>query len=242
MDVRRVRIPETASTQDDILEAAEAGAPEGLAVRADRQTAGRGRAGASWASPEGGLWFSLLVRPQRRDWGILPLAAGLAVAAALVTRGHRAQVKWPNDVYVGDEKVSGVVLEGRTGPNPHAALGVGVNADLELGDLPEAVRGRATTLRELEGGRVDLERLWDGVLWALEARYERFEAREDQVLMAEWRDRTRDAGQPVEVEGRRGEVAGVTELGALRVEMDGEEVVVTDPGAVTWLELEDRRV
>lgn len=239
MDLRRVRIPETASTQDDVLEAAQAGAPEGLAVRADRQTAGRGRAGAGWASPEGGLWFSLLLRPQRRDWGILPLAAGLGVAAALVTRGHRAQVKWPNDVYVDRRKVAGVVLEGRTGPNPHAALGVGVNADLEAKDLPAEVRPGATTLRELEGSRVDLEQLWDGVLWALEARYERFEDHGDEALMAEWRDRTRDVGEPVRVDGAEGEVAGVTELGALRVRAGGGERVVTDPGAVTWLGLEE---
>jgi BirA family biotin operon repressor/biotin-[acetyl-CoA-carboxylase] ligase len=235
VDWRRVRIPETASTQDDVLEAAESGAPEGLAVRAGRQTAGRGRAGSAWASPEGGLSFSALLRPRRADWGILPLAAGLGVAAALVTRGHRARVKWPNDVFVEGKKVAGVVLEGRTGRSPHGALGVGVNADFPVEDLPEAVRGEATTLRELEDQRVDVDKVWDSVLWALEARYERFEDGEDEALLAEWRDRTRDTGQRVQVDGEEGIVDGVNDLGALQVVVAGEVRTVTDPGAVTWL-------
>ena len=98
------------STNDVVKRALEAGEPEGLVVRARRQTGGYGRQGRSWASPEGGMYLSLLLRPNvpPAQLPTLSLVAGLAVRraiASLVTseEGRRVKVKWPNDVvYVPD--------------------------------------------------------------------------------------------------------------------------------------------
>lgn len=104
----RVRVlDETTSTNDEVKRALEAGEPEGLAVRALQQTGGYGRQGRAWASPEGGLYMSLLLRP-RVDAAVLPtlsLVTGLAVrrAAAVllpVDTGETVLVKWPNDLVV----------------------------------------------------------------------------------------------------------------------------------------------
>ena len=104
----RVRqLDETTSTNDEVKRALEAGEPEGLAVRALRQTGGYGRQGRAWASPEGGLYLSLLLRP-RVEAVVLPtlsLVAGLAVrraAAELLPpdAGETVLVKWPNDLVV----------------------------------------------------------------------------------------------------------------------------------------------
>ncbi len=96
----------TASTNDLAAERARAGAPAGLVIVADAQTAGRGRLGRTWHSPpEENLYLSILLRPARPPSEIPPitLLAGAAVARALETFGLQPRLKWPNDVELVDE-------------------------------------------------------------------------------------------------------------------------------------------
>ena len=108
-------VAEAGSTNALVSERAQRGAPEGLVILAEHQTAGRGRLDRSWETPPGsGLTFSVLLRPDlpRARWGWLPLWGGLAVADALRERcGLDAVLKWPNDVLVGESKVCGLLAE-----------------------------------------------------------------------------------------------------------------------------------
>ena len=138
------------STNDLAWEACAAGAPDGTTVVADAQTGGRGRAGRVWhTTPGRSLALSLLLRPagDRRAAGMLPLAAGLAVAQALESLGARPGLKWPNDVLLGDRKLAGILCEGRWhGEALHwLAVGVGVNV---CNPIPAAVAPRAVSLAE----------------------------------------------------------------------------------------------
>src|SRR5712671_2426001 len=97
----------TASTNADLLAQAAGGAPEGIVLAAEEQSAGRGRMGRAWVSPpRAGLTFSLLVRPAtvppaRRGW--LSLLTGVAVASAVTAvTGVDTRLKWPNDVLAGE--------------------------------------------------------------------------------------------------------------------------------------------
>ena len=106
----------TGSTNADLMARARAGAPEGLVLAAEEQTAGRGRMGRSWLSPpRAALTFSVLVRPAgvppaRRGW--LPLLAGVATATAVrQVSGLDALLKWPNDVLLGARKLGGILAE-----------------------------------------------------------------------------------------------------------------------------------
>ena len=130
------------STQDVLRRMAEEGAPEGTVVLAERQTAGRGRRGRVWASPGGGLYFSLLLRPREplERLPLLPLAAGLAAARAAGVGG----LKWPNDLVVwreGWRKLGGVLLEAEILAEEvtYALLGVGLNVAEE--GLPPGAAG-----------------------------------------------------------------------------------------------------
>src|SRR5271154_2086973 len=116
----------TGSTNADLLARALAGAPEGLVLAADEQSAGRGRLGRTWGSPpRAARTFSLLVRPAavplaRRGW--LSLLAGVAVASAVTAvTGVPTQLKWPNDVLAGPAP--------RAGPAPGAGAASGASAD-----------------------------------------------------------------------------------------------------------------
>jgi BirA family transcriptional regulator, biotin operon repressor / biotin---[acetyl-CoA-carboxylase] ligase len=133
-------VDEAPSTNAVVAERARAGAPDGLVVVADHQTAGRGRLDRSWETPAGtALTFSVLVRPQVSAvaWPWLPLLTGWAVATALTARGSRAGVKWPNDILIGERKVAGILVERVETPGgPAAVLGVGLNTGMTADELP----------------------------------------------------------------------------------------------------------
>lgn len=133
------------STNDEVRSLAQAGAADGLIVLADQQTAGRGRRGAAWFSPAGeSLAFSILVRPQvsKALWPRLALAAGLAVAEALESFGPQVGIKWPNDVWIGQKKAAGILVEAGT---DFAVVGIGLNVNTT--EFPPAVSEIATSLR-----------------------------------------------------------------------------------------------
>ncbi|MBK1656718.1 biotin--[acetyl-CoA-carboxylase] ligase [Paracraurococcus ruber] len=123
------------STSALLARRAEAGAPEGLAILAREQTAGRGRAGRVWASPRGNLYLSVLLRPEgpareAPQWSLLAGVA-LAEAAAAVLRDPAAlRLKWPNDLLLGGAKCAGILAETALLPGGGLAwlsLGIGVN-------------------------------------------------------------------------------------------------------------------
>ena len=144
-------VDRTGSTNADLLGRALGGAPEGVVLAAEEQSAGRGRMGRTWVSPpRAALTFSLLVRPAtvppaRRGW--LPLLAGVAVASAVTAvTGVQTRLKWPNDVLVGPAKLAGILAEAA---GDAIVVGVGLNVSAEPGELPPPGPGAlaATSLR-----------------------------------------------------------------------------------------------
>lgn len=128
------------STNAIVADRAREGAPDGLVVVADHQTAGRGRLDRSWETPAGtALTFSMLVRPTvpPAAWPWLPLLAGYAAAKTLTARGYDAGVKWPNDILIGERKVAGILVERvETPTGPAAVIGIGLNTGMDADELP----------------------------------------------------------------------------------------------------------
>jgi BirA family transcriptional regulator, biotin operon repressor / biotin---[acetyl-CoA-carboxylase] ligase len=209
----RRHLRETASTNDLARVLAAAGAPHGTLVTAGHQTAGRGRQGRTWTAPPGqGLLLSLVVREADP---LLPLRAGLAVADLA---GDGARVKWPNDVLLDGRKVAGVLVESRP-QEGWTVVGIGVNAAIDLADMPAELRATAASL-----GRRDLEATLSDLLGHLERRLT------EPVGEALGALRERDAllGRAISWPGGEGTGAGIDEAGALRVRLaDGGETAVT---------------
>lgn len=140
------------STNDEARTLAADGAPAGTVVLAEEQTRGRGRAGRPWHSPpETGLWLSVILRPDALPSpALLPLLVGVRVAAALEDGciGAPVQIKWPNDLLVGDRKVGGILCEAVwEGDRPaHVIVGVGLNVGNAPEDLPAELRAAASSL------------------------------------------------------------------------------------------------
>ncbi len=143
------------STQDRALELARQGVPEGTRVVARRQTRGRGRGARDWASPEGGLYLSLVLESPATAPGVLPLAIGAHLARAFSLRyGVPARLKWPNDLVVSNgegaaRKLSGILIDEVGSPGGRRAVaGIGVNVALPPGVLPPTVEATAASLSE----------------------------------------------------------------------------------------------
>jgi BirA family biotin operon repressor/biotin-[acetyl-CoA-carboxylase] ligase len=186
-------------------------------VTAGEQTAGRGRRGRSWTAPAGGaLLYSAILRPLGERHRLLPLAVPVAVAEAVETVAPvRCQLKWPNDVWIEERKVGGILIEAQ--PPEWAVIGIGVNVAIADDEFPADLRWPATSI----GGGATTGSL----LAALNPRLEAWvEAPADRVLDAY---RERDAlrgrevawkGGPGGSESGRGTAAGIEESGNLVVE------------------------
>ncbi len=144
---------ETDSTMERARDMAERGVAGGAVAVAERQTAGRGRSGRTWASPEGGLFFTLLERPDLpvADYGRLSILAQLAAAAAIgAATGAEIATRWPNDLYVRGRKIAGVLTElrGEGDRLTWVTVGLGINVNSSPG-LDGAVSCRDLTGRLL---------------------------------------------------------------------------------------------
>lgn len=149
---------QTDSTNTKLREMALSGAAEGVTLIAQRQTGGRGRRGRVFHSPEGGLYLSTLLRPEKA------IAPGLITCLAAVAASRAVEslcdlmidIKWVNDLYLNGRKIAGILAEGvlsPTGELTAVVLGIGINL---TGTLPPELDAIATTL-EQEGVILDRE-------------------------------------------------------------------------------------
>ena len=170
-------LPETTSTNDEILARLTPETPEGLVIFAEHQTAGRGQRSNRWESIEQkGLWFSILLRP-RLDIGESPrLTAWAAQTVAQTIRQEFSltpTIKSPNDIQIGDRKVAGVLVEMRAQPAaPHIAIaGIGINVNHAPEDFSEELGPRAISLSMALDRNVDRQQFAVALLRNLDMAY-----------------------------------------------------------------------
>ncbi|MBW8268487.1 biotin--[acetyl-CoA-carboxylase] ligase [Caldovatus aquaticus] len=223
--VWRLRVhEELPSTQDAVLRAAEAGEPEGLAVLARRQTAGRGREGRGWESPPGNLHLSVLLRPggpvrHATRWALLAAVALIEVLAPHLPPGAPPlRLKWPNDVLAGEEgaKLAGILAEAATRPGGGAAwLALGIGANLAY--APVLPDGRPTSsLAALGAAPPPAPEACAAALLSALDRWRRILAHQGFAPVREaWLARGPRLGTPLAVGGAAGAFAGLGEDGSL---------------------------
>jgi BirA family transcriptional regulator, biotin operon repressor / biotin---[acetyl-CoA-carboxylase] ligase len=171
-----VVVEEARSTNDLAWGAAERGAPEGFAVFAERQTAGRGQYGRRWESaPYQGLWLSVLLRPAltlRESPQLTSLLAEVVAVTITQATGCAATIKPPNDIYIDGRKVAGILVEGRTENDGSyvAVAGIGINVNQAVDDFPEELRATAGSLAMATGRKIDRAQLAIVLLRTLEKR------------------------------------------------------------------------
>ena len=170
-------LEQTASTNDVVLQMATPNVGEGLVVLAEEQTAGRGQHGNQWESASGlGLWFSILLRPKIPLEQSARLTDWAARTVAETVRGQfdvSPNVKPPNDVYLADRKIAGVVVEMRAQKNDShfAIVGIGINVNQTPDDFSSNVRLHAGSLAMALGRSLDRHALAVALLRNLDQTY-----------------------------------------------------------------------
>ena len=211
LELPRIEVLDSApSTMDVAHRLAGEGAPAGTLVIADEQTAGRGRGGKGWqSSPGAGLWMTLIERPRDASGiGVLSLRVGLAAAGALDRfAAEPIRVKWPNDLYVDQDKLAGILVEARWREQSVEWVAIGLGVNVAQPDGVEMATG-------LEPGTRRLDVLQE-LLPAVRSAAERSGALSDSE-MQEFEARDLARGR-VCVEPALGRVAGITPTGELLV-------------------------
>ncbi|MCW1883642.1 biotin--[acetyl-CoA-carboxylase] ligase [Luteolibacter flavescens] len=231
LDFREV----TGSTNDDIRAAAQTGARAGLVIVAERQEAGRGRRGAAWVCPPGeGLAFSVLLRPSEPKalWPRLSLAAGLAVAEGLDRHGVSAEVKWPNDVWIGGKKIAGILVEAG---DDFVVVGIGINVGVTA--FPDALESSATSLALECGEAPGLPPVLASILERLPVWQSKI-GKDFDELLRNFRERCALTGKTVRLTCADGIVTG----NAVGIGDGGELLIRTADGVRRIVQAEEVRV
>jgi len=216
------------STNDIAKELAAKGAREGTVIVAETQTCGRGRLGREWTSPEGGIWLSIILRPEvsPKDASKLTLTTSVAVART-INRLYdlKAQIKWPNDIQISGKKVCGILTEATTRgkTTDFVVVGIGVNANIDLTSLPEPLRVSTTSLKKEWEREVDREKFLSALLMEIERYYNTFARGRFDSILKEWRSLCSHVGSRVKItsfdETFEGLAVDVDENGALLVKL-----------------------
>jgi BirA family biotin operon repressor/biotin-[acetyl-CoA-carboxylase] ligase len=215
---------------------AHEGAPHGVVIGADEQTAGRGRRGTTWVSPPlAGLYFSMIARPSAASLSLITLAAGVAVREGILqATGLAAALKWPNDLIVGKRKLAGIRAEGVSIGSPNQAVIIGVGVNAQPAAYPADVADRATSIEGELGKPFDRGEVLAAILLALSRCLEALEQKPGDILQA-WRAASPNAiGTRVDWEGKHGTTAGIDDTGALLVKTtSGVERIIA--GELRWV-------
>lgn len=229
------------STNQEAKRLAAEGAPEGTIVIAEKQTCGRGRLSRPWFSPEtGGIWFSLILRPE-----VPPVEAAKftflgAVAVTYAIRavtGLAVEIKWPNDIYFQGRKLAGILTElnAELDAINFIVMGIGINVNIDQTAFPADIRKTATSLRQEMSQPVSRHILLRNILQQFEVLYDCVKVDGFGSVWEAWRDMNCTLGAEVSVSSPNqqfmGRAVDIDNEGALIIErQDGtrERVVAGD--------------
>lgn len=233
MEIKLLQYEALESTNKTAAEAARAGAAEGTVIVAARQTGGRGRMTRSFASPPGGLYFSLILRPQIDPQYVaqLTLLAGVAVAQSLRSLYDTEEIciKWPNDLLWGGKKLCGILSEltlRADGAVDYVIVGIGVNLALAREDFPAELQPVATSLLLETGKRLPTSEVLEGILSAAAELYGRWLTDGPAEVLRLWRRLNCTLGREVLVKDNdevifRGRALDIDDKGAVVIGADG---------------------
>ena len=206
---------------------AESGNDEGAVVISEVQTKGKGRRGKKWESPTGGVWLSIILKPDiaPSKAPLITLATGVAVAKTLRNIGADARIKWPNDILIHDKKVSGILTEANAKFNTvdYVIVGVGIDSNLNIGVLPERLQEKSTTLKKELESKITETEIISKFLNEFEKVYDLFKEEKFDDILYDWRKMSGTIGSYVEIKqplGKflKGYAIGINNEGALIIE------------------------
>jgi BirA family biotin operon repressor/biotin-[acetyl-CoA-carboxylase] ligase len=204
----------------------------GMVIIAEEQTGGIGRLGRSWVSPVGGVWITIVLKPNIPIDHVFMVTMAGSVAIARAIRKEfdlGALIKWPNDIYIGDKKVAGLILElfAEADQIHYCLLSIGVDVNITPSDL-KGVKSAVTSISAEMGHDVDRASLLARLLKEFESRYLLIEAGEYEAVTREWKSLSCTLEHRVKINTMKatfeGEAIDIDEFGALLVRKDSGKI------------------
>ncbi len=226
MIINKIQFNELESTNDYLAELAKQNYPEGTLIVAKTQTKGRGQNSNIWLSEIGGLYFSLLIRPNKY-LSLLSIMTGTVVADSLrQISGLEFKVKWPNDIIYGAKKISGILVESKFKNNvpDYFIIGCGININQNKFELMKEYR--PTSLKIISGIEYDIDNFLDIFLDKFQSSYSRYLSGNSDFIISNFLDKMYLKNEVVDLSIHdnkilRGKIIGINRDGALLVENNG---------------------
>jgi BirA family biotin operon repressor/biotin-[acetyl-CoA-carboxylase] ligase len=228
-------LEQTDSTQNIARQLSASGIPEGHICIAETQTAGRGRMGRAWHSPQGkGLWYSMVLRPTipLRAMSHLTLLTAVVLCETIREQTNLpVGIKWPNDLLLDGKKVSGILLETIAEDDRVQSVicGIGISVNLGVDEYPDDLKAIAQSLAMAGGQAYDREALLVAFCEKFEQTYELYLAEGFDPIRARWEAQSVTLNKQIEVQQVNRTIAGlavgIDEQGALLVHTSDGEVV-----------------
>lgn len=232
---------EAKSSQEIAKGLARGGAEEGTIVIVETQTGGKGRRDRRWFSPKGGLYISIIFRPEESPSrsSIFSFLGGVGVAESIQELyGIEAELKWPNDIQIGSKKVGGVLIENLTEKDrlKWMIMGIGLNVNIDISSLPEEFGYTATSLKRETGDRVSKLKLTRKLVEKLDQLYFILKGEGVDEILSKWRQMTNTIGSQVQIKNGdviEGRALDVDKDGSLLVELGNGELRRINAGDVS---------
>jgi len=212
---------------NDIAKELALGSEEGTVVIAETQKKGRGSFGKPWFSPKGGIWVSIILKPQISPSQIplLTFISGIAVCRVIRKLRLNARIGWPNDVLIGNKKVCGILSEaGLNGKLNYIVVGIGLNTNVDISMFPEELKAGATSLKHELGREVSQQDITQKIFDELEIVYSNFKKGNIARILKEWKKLSCTIKRKVEIKGTtrtiKGKALDIDEKGALIVKLN----------------------
>jgi len=205
----------------------------GLVIIAEEQTGGIGRMGRVWVSPSGGIWITIVLKPGIPIDHVFMVTMAGSVAVARAIRKEfdlGALIKWPNDVFIGDKKVAGLLLELSADADTihHCLLGIGIDVNVPLNQFSPALQKEITSISTEVGHDVDRATFLARILKEFENRYLLIESGEYEAIIREWKSLSCTLEHRVHITTMKnsfeGEAIDIDEFGALMIRKDNGKI------------------
>ena len=207
----------------------DVGKMHGMVIIAEEQTGGIGRMGRAWVSPSGGIWITVVLKPRVPIDHIfmITMAGSIAIARAIRKEFDLgALIKWPNDIFIGNKKVAGLLLElaAEADSVHYCLLSTGIDVNVPLNQFSPALQKDITSISAEVGHEVDRASFLARILKEFESRYLLIESGEYETIIREWKSLSCTLEKRVQIRTLKnsfeGEAIDIDQFGALIIRKD----------------------
>jgi len=232
--------PSTINVGKQLTTDSDIGKLHGMVIIAEEQTGGVGRMGRAWVSPSGGIWITIILKPHMPVDHIFMITMAGSIAVARAIRKEYdigALIKWPNDVFIGNKKVAGLLLElsAEADVVHHALLSIGIDVNVPISNFSPELQDRITSISIELGHEVDRAALLARILKEFESRFLLVESGEYDTIIQEWKSISCTLENRVQIRTLKnsfeGDAVDIDEFGALIIRKENgrlERVIAGD--------------